>query len=291
MNTTTETKKDVHSIATAFVIEHLKHRVVPWLNHWTERGMPQNLITHLEYRFLNIFLLANLGFKKNFFITLKQLEEIKGTVKKGEKGFPVYYWKWDNGNDKSSEADTKQTPTLRYYYVYNIDQCDGIKKSLIPKIEVPKNPLQVCMALVANMQKVPPIKHGVNSASYLSILDLIEMPEKDNFPNDESYYALLFRMLVHSTGHESRLNRKEVMEATVTDDDYLRIESLIGELGASYLSSLAGIPYDGSIDVNVYAAMWREKLEKDSRLIIYASVQAQRAVDYILNRKKKEYNG
>lgn len=290
MDATTETKKDVYSIATSLVIEHLKRGVVPWLTQWTEGGMPQNLINHLEYRFINVFLLATLGCKKNFFITPKQLQEIGGTVKKDEKGYPVFYWKWNKDNE-NEDPGSKEKPLLRYYYVYNIEQCNGIKKNMIPKITVPENPLQMCAAIVANMPKAPTIQEGIHPASFMPLLDCIDIPKKEDFPNDESYYSILFRMLVHSTGHENRLNRKEVMAATLTDHDLHRTEDLIGELGASYLSSLAGIRYGGAIDVSEYATTWLEKFEKDSHLIIFASTQAQRAVDYILNRKKKEYNG
>src|SRR6185295_17039240 len=190
--------------------------------------------------------------------------------------------KWNNESENGKENAGKKNPVLRYYYVYNNEQCNGIKKGLIPKISVPGNPLQICAALVANMPNVPAIQNGLHPASYLPTMDCIEIPGKENFPNDESYYCLLLRMLIHSTGHESRLNRKEVVQATVTDHDYHRTEDLIGELGASYLSSLAGIRYVIAIDVNQYAATWLEKFEKDPRLIIYASTQAQRAVDYIL---------
>lgn len=162
---------------------------------------------------------------------------------------------------------------------------------MIPKIQVPENPLQMCAAIVANIPNAASIQHGPRPASFMSTLDCIEIPDKDQFPNDESYYCVLFRTLIHSTGHESRLNRKEVMQATITDHEFHRTEDLIGELGASYLSSLAGIRYGGGIDVNEYAIGWLEKFEKNPNLIVYASTQAQRAVDYILNRKKKEYNG
>lgn len=300
MEATTETKqeskKSVYEIATALVIEHLKRGVVPWLTQWTEQGAPQNLINHIEYRGVNVFLLATLGYKKNFFITPKQLEKAGGASKKHEKGYPIFFWKFPEKKSELNgipvtETDGNQSPALRYYYAYNIEQCTGIKKSMIPKVHVPENPLQMCAAIVANMPNAPAIQHGHHPASYMSTLDCIDIPDKEQFPNDESYYCVLFRTLIHSTGHESRLNRKEVMQATLTDHDLHRTEDLISELGASYLSSWAGIRYGGGIDIAEYATVWLEKFEKDSRLVVYASTQAQRAVDYILNRKKKEYNG
>jgi len=295
METTAETttaKKDVHAIATEHVIEHLKRGIVPWLTQWTHQGIPQNLVNHIEFRFINVFLLATLGYKKNFFITQKQLEKLGASVKKKQRGYPAFYWKWPEKSEKMNgitvtESDSSKSPFLRYYYVYNIEQCNEIKKSMIPKIHVPENPLQMCAAIVANMPNAPTVQHGIHPASYMPTIDCIDMPDKEQFPNDESYYCVLFRTLIHSTGHESRLNRKEVMQATLTDKDLHRTEDLISELGASYLSSFAGIRYGGAIDVNEYATVWLEKFQKDSRLIVYASTQAQRAVDYILNRQRR----
>jgi len=77
------------------------------------------------------------------------------------------------------------------------------------------------------------------------------------------------------------------MEATVTDHEFHTKESLIGDIGASHLASLAGIRYGIQMDISEYCNRWIEKLKKDARLIVYASTQAQRAVDFILNRKQE----
>ena len=132
MTTATETKKDVHSIATNIVVGHLKRGIVPWL-------IPQNFVNHLQYRGLNVFLLAILGYRKNFFITPKQREESGCTPKKTQIGHPVFYWKWFHETEQTNEDRNK--PHFRYYYVYNIEQCIGIKKSKYPSSAVPESPL------------------------------------------------------------------------------------------------------------------------------------------------------
>lgn len=81
------------------------------------------------------------------------------------------------------------------------------------------------------------------------------------------------------------------MQATVLDTDLHRTEDLISELGAAFLPSWAGIQYGGAIGQDEYSSKWLEKFEKDHRFIVYASTQAQRCVDFILNRKPREYNG
>jgi antirestriction protein ArdC len=58
---------------------------------------------------------------------------------------------------------------------------------------------------------------------------------------------------------------------------------LTAEIGACYLNSITGIvnkEFDNSV---AYIKGWIDQLRNDKRLIVYASGQAQKATDYILN--------
>jgi antirestriction protein ArdC len=105
----------------------------------------------------------------------------------------------------------------------------------------------------------------------------------ESFVNSESYYSTLFHELIHSTGHSSRLNRKEVMEMKENIYESYSIEELTAELGACYLKSDAGIFTDEIGDSAAYIQSWLSKLMNDKRFIVYASAQAQRAVEFILD--------
>lgn len=122
--------RDVYSIVTDRILQQLDKGIVPWRQPWTSAGPPQNLITKRSYRGINLWLLLMLNFTRNFFITAKQLKEIGGEVKKDEKPNLVVYWNWKEATDETS-GETKMIPFLRYYMVYNIDQCDGIPKELL----------------------------------------------------------------------------------------------------------------------------------------------------------------
>jgi antirestriction protein ArdC len=104
-----------------------------------------------------------------------------------------------------------------------------------------------------------------------------------SFESSESYYDSLYHELIHSTGHQSRLNRKEVVEANSFGSDPYSIEELTAELGACYLNSISCIS-EKVFDNNVaYINGWLKVLRNDKRLVVYASGQAQRATDFILN--------
>jgi antirestriction protein ArdC len=111
----------------------------------------------------------------------------------------------------------------------------------------------------------------------------VNMPKKKTFTTNEGYYSTLFHELVHSTGHERRLNRKSITEMAEFGSDLYSIEELIAELGSSYLPSLTGIlqPQNSA----AYIQGWLSKLKCDKRFIIHASGFAQKAVDFILNQQ------
>ena len=60
-------------------------------------------------------------------------------------------------------------------------------------------------------------------------------------------------------------------------------EELVAELGAAFLCGEAGLEPDISNSA-AYIDHWRQQLSRDSRLVITAAQQAQRAADFILGR-------
>lgn len=285
---------DVYQIITNRIIEQLAQKVVPWRKPWTDAGYPQNLITKLHYRGINTWLLASLGYSQNYFLTLRQAEAVGATVKKGERGHMVTFWKRQekqhNSNADQQEGSRKNHPAvLRYYLVFNIEQCENIPETLeIPLSESTHSPIALCDEIVTRMPQCPAIIHGKTDACYNPGTDKIHMPKQSSFTSSESYYCTLFHELIHSTGHQSRLNRAEITDPTKFGSEKYSIEELTAEIGACYLNSAAGI-IDKEFDQNVaYIKSWIEALRNDKRIIIYASARAQKAADFILNAPAKQ---
>ncbi len=118
--------------------------------------------------------------------------------------------------------------------------------------------------------------------------DYVNMPRMEVFNSSEDYYATLFHELVHSTGHKERLDRKELLNSKGFKTEDYAIEELTAEMGASYLKSYAGIPIEQVENNASYIQGWLERLKKDKKFIVYASAQAQKATDYILNVRNEE---
>ncbi len=287
-NNTEEKKQDVYSMVNDRIIKHLENGVVPWQQPWTEAGLPKNMVSGKNYRGINVWLLNTLNYQKNDFLTFKQIKDLGGFVKKGEKSQEVIYWNWVEKEDKET-GKKERVPVLRYYRVFNIDQCAGIpKEKLPPTIERKHKPIEACEKIISGMPKRPDIRHKQHSAFYSKSEDFVNMPKMETFKSNESYYSALFHELVHSTGHNQRLNRRELLESKGMRSDNYAKEELTAEMGASYLKSHAGIPIEKLENNAAYIQSWLDRLKKDKRFIVHASAQAQRATDYILNIKPEE---
>ena len=106
------------------------------------------------------------------------------------------------------------------------------------------------------------------------------MPARARFVDAPHYYSTLFHELIHSTGHETRLNR--TFGAHFGDDLYSK-EELVAEMGAAFLCAIAGIANENTErNTTAYIQNWISKLEEDNRLIVHAAANAQRAVDSII---------
>jgi antirestriction protein ArdC len=108
------------------------------------------------------------------------------------------------------------------------------------------------------------------------------MPERDRFSSAEEYYCTLFHELTHSTGHPSRLNRSSLTDFERFGDQNYSREELVAEMGAAFLSGYCGIENRTISNSAAYLANWLDALKNDSRMVLVAASQAQKAADLIL---------
>lgn len=277
-------RKDVYTIVTERIIALLERGVIPWKQPWQNGSLPVNLVSKRPYQGINLLLLASLCYDSHVYLTSKQLNEIGGSLKQGEKPHIVVYW---NYLDKDDETK-KKTPYLRYYTVFNIAQCAGIPADKIPEaLNIDFVPIQKAEETVNNMPNAPSIRHKEQLAFYDPLRDIVNMPKRNSFSSEEKYYSTLFHELIHSTGHRSRLERKTLIEMAEFGSEPYSIEELVAEIGACYLLSSCGIQVD--IDQNAaYISGWLMKLKNDKKFIFSASRYAQKATNYILKLNEEE---
>jgi antirestriction protein ArdC len=287
MTTPNNHQFDVYQIITDQIIEQLNKGIVPWHHPWGDRYLPQNLITKHAYRGINQLLLTSLNYSTNYFLTWEQLKKCNGSVKKGEKGHIVVFWKIIEKPIEGKE-ETEKLPMLRYFKVFNVSQCTSIPDTILSTMETNKENLAIpdCAAFVNGMPQKPTMTSKGNDAWYDPSSDTVNVPVIKKFKDNVSYYGTVFHELIHSTGHASRLNRKEVTEKTVFGSPTYSQEELTAEIGACFLLSFAGVAKQFHITNSAaYIQGWLQKLHNDKRFIIHASTYAQKATDFILNMK------
>jgi len=273
---------------------------VPWRNPilgGQGAGWPKNLTTDRPYRGSNVFLLAMTawaeGYRSPYWLTFKQASQRGGCVKKGAKSTLVVFWKQLIVEDEESNQK-KKVPVLRYYRVFNIEQCEDVTP---PPLEAderaesaePFSPIEAAERIVEAFRgRGPEVRHRGHQACYIPLFDEVRIPEPDRFELSEAYYATLFHELVHSTGHSSRLARGlDSKLAAFGSPDYSR-EEMIAEMGAAFLCGHAGISPTTLENSAAYINGWLRKLKGDKRLVIRAAGQAQKAADLILGVEHPE---
>lgn len=273
----------VYDQITERMIALLETGNVPWRKPWNvQRGLPRNFVTKKPYRGINLFLLHAMQYESPFWLTYRQATELGGYARKGEKACRVVFWKRLDVEDELT-GETDKIPLLRFYYVFNLAQCDGLKN--VPAADMPTDAPATPETIVEAMPQRPQIRYGMAMASYSPKADTVLMPNCQRFGKPEEYYGTLFHELIHSTGHPSRLNRTTLTEsAGFGSNPYCR-EELIAEMGAAFLCGHAGIGETVLENSAAYVQHWLEQLRSDKRLIVQAAAQAQKAADFILGVK------
>lgn len=277
----------IYDQITERIIALLEQGTIPWHKPWKARtGLPRNLLTKKPYRGINVFLLLTMSYESPYWLTFRQALQLGGSVRKGEKSCPVVFWKQTTIADKES-GEPQKIPLLRYYHVFNVAQCDGLKMATEP-METSVNGLAQPEEIVAHMPQRPEIKHGMARAFYSPREDYVGLPVRERFEQAEGYYATLFHELVHATGHESRLNRATITEKAGFGSNPYCKEELIAEMGAAFLCGHAEIAERTIDNSAAYLHGWLEQLRSDKTLIVQAAAQAQKAADFILGKLQED---
>lgn len=275
-------RRDVYQDVTDTILAALEQGTVPWRKPWASAGLQRNADSGRPYTSINQILLQLSEYADPRWVTFKAAKRMGGSVRKGEKGRRVVFFKSLEVDDRDRPGERKTIPMLRQYTVFNVGQCDGLELEPLEVRDVDHEPIEAAAAIVAGYQDSPPVTHGGDRAFYSPTEDRITLPELSRFEDAESYYSTAFHEAVHSTGHESRLDRGlGTRVAPFGSADYSR-EELIAEFGAAFLAAEAGISQATLPMSASYIDHWVSMLKADSKAAVWAAGRAQRAADHIL---------
>ena len=268
------------------VLEEFKNGVVPWNQPWFGSDRFVSHVNGKHYSLLNCMLLG----KPGEYATFNQVSKEGGKVKKGAKSKIVVFWSpvKKEDVDDSGEKIEKVYFILKYYRVFNLNDCENIKKKYLNTKfihEVVRDAEDVIDGYCAANPslKIERDKRS-NRAYYRPSEDKIVVPSMEQFAQREEFYSTLFHEMTHSTGHWSRLGRFSETGAVAAfgGEDYGK-EELIAELGAAALCGRCKVESRDSFrNSAAYLNGWMNAIKGNPEMIVAAAGKADKAVEYIL---------
>jgi antirestriction protein ArdC len=282
-----KSRKDIEQEITDLVIKQLQDGKVPWKKPWSAKGfMPTSMTTGKTYSGINLLLLSILGADHSspYWITYREAQKRGGFIRQGEKGVPII--KWSKYTRKDANGQDVDAFFMKQFTVFNIDQTANVKVPVMPQVDFSSIDEGV-QSIIDSYATRPEIYHSIQDRAYYSPLtDAIHLPKKEMFTSAEEYALTLTHELIHSTGHESRLNRFNTDESIPTFGSAVYAkEELVADIGATMMLAQVGVQVELDNTAS-YLAGWLQALQNDSSLIVQASAKAQKAVDYILGAKQ-----
>ncbi|USN15572.1 DNA primase [Brevundimonas phage vB_BpoS-Kikimora] len=269
----------------ATIAGKLESGVRPWSKPWTARGSALALPRNIEgraYRGANTFWLwmeqEAKGYAEPVWMTFKQAKARGGSVRKGEKGTPVFFWSRTTKEDAAT-GETTSRFFAKVYTVFNIAQCEGVElpeaapASILPEAE------RIAAADALIVATGAEVRHGGSKAFYTPTFDRIHLPAFADFINADGYYSTAFHELGHWTGAEHRLNRTFGREF---GDEAYAFEELVAELTAAFVCASQGFASVERDDHAAYIGHWAARIRSNPKAFIQACTKAQTAADYIL---------
>lgn len=285
---------NVYEIVTDRIVKSLEQGNVPWLKPWVGASYAWNRKTGKAYSLLNQLLIGETG----EFATFKQIvAEKDGKVKNGAKGRVVTFWKMcDSKTEKDKDGKPKKVPVLKYYNVFNIANDTNLEvkkhKELMKTYDTaPIEEIDALIKSYTDRSGLKIVNEKCSDKAYYSPTEHeIHLPNINQFRDVASYYSTLFHEMIHSTGHKSLLNRFEKGSTMFGSDVYSK-EELVAEIGTACVLNRLGIETDFTIYNNkAYINNWAKHIKADSRMIVFASSRAEKAVKLIFNEQEEQDN-
>lgn len=279
-------------VNTVTVVDGIK-TITVYPTAWNRKGV--------QYRGANTYLPVG------EYITYNQCKAEGGSVKKGAKGWPVVYWNFLEKESVQPDGSKKKEviPILKYYTVFRVEDCEGIKQKHFPEpttMEIPITHEEVVEdengnTLNATAEAI--ITDYINRAGngfkvnrqevsdrafYSPMLDYVTVPMRGQFAVETEYYSTLFHELGHSTGHNTRLNRftGKAACAAFGSEEYSKEELVAETTAASILNAIGMEEANTFRNSAAYVKSWASHIKADPLMYVSAAIKAQAAVDLIL---------
>ena len=279
----------------------------------TTKGKLINCQTSAEYNGSNVVLLMMHqilgGYPHSIYCGFGQGKTLKLKLKKGSKSarilMPILH------SEDKLDPETKKPvldllgdpvqnkwTTFKTACVFNIDQFEDspAKQKILdkfvsaPDAQVQKfkdhKPTEKLINSYIKRESID-VFFGSDSAFYTPLSDTVTMPDKEQFTSRCGFYGTYLHELIHSTGHQKRINRP-TLTAPNTDRTSYATEELITELAAVNLTHELKIStVDKLQNSAAYLESWVKSLKQDKKILFKLLNQSTKAIKYLKGEIKK----
>lgn len=295
-------RSDVKSEIARMLIDAMERGDTPWQKPWHAQALrPTNLASGNGYKGINRLLLAMSGRDDPRWMTYQQAQANRWQVRRGEKGMAIVKLVELSPRDaaqmdasgagvaEQGAEGPRRAFALRRYTVFNAQQIDGV-----PELETPPpldfDPVERAESVMAALQEKTGliVVHKGARACYIPSLDEVRLPPKRKFDSVYDYYSTAMHEAAHSSLHEKRMNRKEVLSKKWGDEAYA-MEELRAEICSAILAAETGVPMSQAhIDNHAaYLQSWLKVVAADPMAIFSAARDAERMASYMLDLEKQ----
>ena len=201
------------------------------------------------------------GYSDNRWATYKQIKDMGGQVRKGEKATHVLFYKFDDETQKAQDQPDRPTtegkaerehtrpPMVRCYAVFNVAQADGLQLERKGDDREPEPEWKAHQTAERVIQESGiHVAHVRGDRAFYNLQsDTVTLPEREQFATANGYYQTALHELGHATGHPERMDRDTLKHGAghFGSVEYAR-EELRAEMSAMMTGERVGVGHDGS---------------------------------------------
>src|ERR687896_2768418 len=104
---------NTYEMITNRILEKMKTGQVPWRRPWKFQP-PSGLVSKRRYHGINFLLLTVNEFDSPYYVTFHQAKLLGGSIKKGEHGTPIVFWKLLETVDTKTADEEEKTKVIPY---------------------------------------------------------------------------------------------------------------------------------------------------------------------------------
>jgi len=269
--------------------------------HSSKEYNGSNIVLLMMHQILN-------GYPHSIYCGFGQGKALKLKLKKGSKSARILMPILHSEEKKDAEGKTvldalgdpvkNKWTTYKTACVFNIDQFEDSeqKQKILDKFVSTPGPTvqsfkdhKPTEKLINSYIKRESIDvfFGSDSAFYTPLSDTVTMPGKEQFTSRCGFYGTYLHELIHSTGHQKRINRP-TLTAPNTDRTSYATEELITELAAVNLCHELKISTIDKIQNSAaYLESWVKTLRQDKKVLFRLLNQSTKAIKYLKGDIKK----